>query len=311
MKGVSTSCPPRAHKSTPTRLRTALQALLVALGLVAVVAGLVTVLGGTGAMPGDSRATPNVESELRFYATFWTGFGVLALYAARRPERETNLLRGLSLFLFLAGLARVFAWLDSDRPDTPFLVLLGLELTLPFFILWAQARVASRSDSAEGQPPAEGGELGADGLESLLSGEPSGTSNRRYWIKSNYHRAADERWWHREWISDWRRGPYEVGDLIVLYLSARDGGPACCPAVVEVKSPPRHDPEWVRSHRDADAAERWPFVTETEVVGEVPIESGAPLAVIGKNGQSVQGGYCGIDRFEFERLVRAMLGRSR
>lgn len=125
------------------RLRTALQVLLVALGIVAFVAGLVTVFTGTGGMPGDSRATPNVESELRFYSTFWTGFGVLALYAARRPEQETTLLRGLSLFLFLAGLARVFAWLDSDRPDTQFLVLMALELTLPPLIVWAQARVAT------------------------------------------------------------------------------------------------------------------------------------------------------------------------
>lgn len=125
-------------------MRTALQALLSALGLVAVVAGLVTVFAGTGAMPGDSIATPNVESELRFYAAFWTGFGVLAIYAARRPEGETTLLRGLSLFLFLAGVARIFAWLATDRPDTPFLVLMGLELTLPFLIVWAQARLTSR-----------------------------------------------------------------------------------------------------------------------------------------------------------------------
>lgn len=133
--------PPRAHKATPDRLRTALRVLLIALGLVAFVAGLLTVFAGTGGMPGDSRATPNVESELRFYSTFWTGFGVLALYAARRPERETLLLRGLSLFLFLAGLARVLAWLDAGRPDTPFLVLMGLELALPLFIVWAQARM--------------------------------------------------------------------------------------------------------------------------------------------------------------------------
>lgn len=129
------------------RLRTALQVLLVALGIVAFVAGLVTVFTGTGGMPGDSRATPNVESELRFYATFWTGFGVLTLYAARRPEKETLLLRGLSLFLFLGGLARIPAWLASDRPDTQFLVLMGLELTLPLFIVWAQARVTARAES--------------------------------------------------------------------------------------------------------------------------------------------------------------------
>jgi hypothetical protein len=124
------------------RLRTALQVLLVALGAVAFVAGLVTVFGGAGGIPGDNPATPNLESELRFYATFWTGFGVLALYAARRPEREAMLLRGLALFLFLAGTARIFAWLASDRPDTQFLVLMGLELILPAFIVWAQARVA-------------------------------------------------------------------------------------------------------------------------------------------------------------------------
>jgi hypothetical protein len=307
---VSPFGPPRAHKATRPHLRTALQILLVALGLVAFVAGLVTVLGGTDAMPGDSRATPNVESELRFYSAFWTGFGVLALYAARRPERETNLLRGLSLFLFLGGLARIPAWIASDQPDTQFLVLMGLELTLPLFIVWAQSRVVDQSEKAGKQPAVDGKDLGFGALERLLSMDSSVASGRRYWIKSNYHRADDERWWHRGWISDWRRGSYEVGDLIVLYLSAREGGPACCPAVVEVKSPSRHDPEWVRSHRDADAAERWPFVTETEVVGEVPLESGAQLAVIGKNGQSVQGGYCGIDRSEFERLVQAMLGGS-
>ena len=301
--------PPRAHKATPSPLRTALQVLLVVLGGVAVVAGLVTVFAGTDAITGDSRATPNVESELRFYATFWTGFGVLALHAARRPEQETTLLRGLSLFLFLAGVARIFAWLATDRPDTPFLVLMGLELALPPLIVWAQAQIADRGRRTETSPIAGDGSLGSDGLARLLSEDSATAATRRYWIKSNYHRPDDERWWHRDWISDWRSAPYGVGDLIVLYLSARDGGPACCPAVVEVKSPSRYDPEWVRSHRDAEAAERWPFVTETQMVGEVPIESGAQLTDIGRNGQSVQGGYCEIDRYEFERLVQAMLER--
>jgi hypothetical protein len=148
------------------------------------------------------------------------------------------------------------------------------------------------------------------GLETLLAEDDAVAAARRYWLKSNYHRPDEEHWWHRNWISDWRQGPYEVGDLIVLYLSARDGGPACCPAVVEVTSPSRLDPDWVLAHRDADAAERWPYVTETSVVGEVPIQSGAPLSVIGKNGQSVQAGYCSIDRDEFESLVRAMLGQA-
>ena len=146
------------NKATPDRLRTALQVLLATLGLVAIAAGLYTVLTGTGGMVGDSRATANVESELRFYSVFWTGFGVLTLHAARRPERETLLLRGLALFLFLGGLARIPAWIASDRPDAPFLVLMGLELALPLFIVWAQARIARAGrrslPSAVTEPPA-------------------------------------------------------------------------------------------------------------------------------------------------------------
>ncbi|HEX9967353.1 MAG TPA: DUF4345 domain-containing protein [Solirubrobacterales bacterium] len=126
-------------------LRTGLRILLTALGAVALVAGLYTVLTGNGGMPGDSRASANVESELRFYSAFWAGFGALALYASRRPEREAALLRGLALFLFLGGVARVLAWLASSRPDSPYLVLMGLELTLPLFLVWAQSRVGSRA----------------------------------------------------------------------------------------------------------------------------------------------------------------------
>ncbi|MDQ3726083.1 MAG: phospholipase D-like domain-containing protein [Actinomycetota bacterium] len=143
-------------------------------------------------------------------------------------------------------------------------------------------------------------------LERILAEDEKTAGGRRYWIKSNYHRAGDEAWWHREWVSDWRQAPYEEGDLMVLYLSAWDGGPACCPAVVRVTKPSRFDRQWVIEHRDADAADRWPYVTEVAVVDEVPIDSGAPLSAIGKTGQSVQGGYCSITRDEFEALVGAM-----
>jgi phosphatidylserine/phosphatidylglycerophosphate/cardiolipin synthase-like enzyme len=151
------------------------------------------------------------------------------------------------------------------------------------------------------------GLTGTGDLEAILAEDESSAASRRYWIKSNYHRPAEEHWWHRDWISDWRLAPYEVDDLIVLYLSARDGGPARCPAVVRVTSPSRLDPDWVVRHRDVEAAERWPYVTETSVVGEVPVLLGAELSVVSKNGQSVQGGYCSIARGEFEALVEAML----
>ena len=145
-------------------------------------------------------------------------------------------------------------------------------------------------------------------LDEILAEDETAATTRGYWIKSNYHRAGDENWWHRGWISDRRKAPYEVGDLIVLYLSARDGGPANCPAIVRVVSRSRHDRDWVIAHRDAAAADRWPYVTETAVVAEVPVSSGIPLSLVEKSGQSVQGGYCRISREQFEKFALAMRG---
>jgi hypothetical protein len=199
-----------------------------------------------------------------------------------------------------AEAAELFAdWWEAADPVTPDLI--AAFAALPEF------------SSSHEQPPPVGeplGLVGDPGLEEVLAEDAATAAGRSYWIKSNYHRPDDAQWWHRNWISDWRQGPYEIGDLIVLYLSARDGGPACCPAVVEVTATSRHDPEWVRSHRDVGAADRWPYVTETAVVGEVLPEAGAKLSVIAKNGQSVQGGYCSISRGEFELMVRAMLGAT-
>jgi hypothetical protein len=132
----------------PRWLRNLLQVFLALLGAVALAAGLFTVLTGTNGMPGDSGATPNVESELRFYAVFWSAYGILALLAVRRPEDQTSLVRGLALFLFLGGVGRAIAWVASARPDTQFVVLMGLELALPLFMLWAQARIARPDQSS-------------------------------------------------------------------------------------------------------------------------------------------------------------------
>lgn len=145
------------------------------------------------------------------------------------------------------------------------------------------------------------------GLEQILAESDAVANLRHYWIKSNYHNPDDPRWWHRNWISDWRKAPFEVGDVIVLYLSARDGGPGICPATVRATTRSRLDRKWVIEHRDEAAAERWPFVTQTTFVAEVPIADGVPLSVVKKSGQSVQGGYCGITRSQFERIAREML----
>lgn len=61
---------------------------------------------------------------------------------------------------------------------------------------------------------------GTASFDDILTEDEGTARSRGYWIKSNYHRHDDREWWHRGWISDWRQAPYEIGDFIVLYLSA-------------------------------------------------------------------------------------------
>jgi hypothetical protein len=158
-------------------------------------------------------------------------------------------------------------------------------------------------------PRAYGTPVGVDlpqSLEEILAEDELTALGRGYWVKSNHQRHDDPTWWKRGWISDWRQASYAIGDLVILYLSAKDGGPAICPAVVRVTDPSQLAREWIAAHGDPKAAEQWPYRTMTEVVGEVPVKSGAKLEEFGLSGQSVQGGYCSITRSQFEEALRAM-----
>jgi hypothetical protein len=76
--------------------------------------------------------------------------------------------------------------------------------------------------------------------------------------------------------------------------------------VVRVTEPSELAREWIAEHGDPDAAQQWPYRTMIEVVGEVPITSGAKLEDFGLSGQSLQGGYCSITREQFEEALHAM-----
>ncbi|HET8863968.1 MAG TPA: phospholipase D-like domain-containing protein [Solirubrobacterales bacterium] len=173
------------------------------------------------------------------------------------------------------------------------------------------ASLPVQSPPAKGSP--HGPKLalsGAEDLEAVLAETPSIAASRRYWIKANYHRHDQEDWWKRGWISDRRRASYAPGDLIFLYLSARNGGPARCPAVVRAMTTIRHDPDFVLAEGDAEAVPQWPFVTETARIAQVlPTTEGVELKTMGKTAQSLENGYCGITREQFEAGARALLDK--
>jgi hypothetical protein len=98
---------------------------------VAVVAGAFAVLTGPEGQLGGEAVSASVESEYRFYAALWIGYGAAAWTLAPRVEREPAILTWLMAVLFAAGLARVVAWVAAGTPEAPFLVLMGLELGIP------------------------------------------------------------------------------------------------------------------------------------------------------------------------------------
>jgi hypothetical protein len=144
-------------------------------------------------------------------------------------------------------------------------------------------------------------------LDEILAEDIAAAHSRGYWIKSAYHSPTRPDWWHRNWISDPTHPRYEIGDLIVIYLTGKDGGPQACPSIVRVSSSSRNDPEWVIKHRDAAAAGQWPWVTETTFVADVAIADAVSLTLIDKAAPQTR---ATISRKEFEVLARTMRARK-
>jgi hypothetical protein len=122
--------------------RRALQAVLGAIGTVATVAGSSAVAQGAANVLHGGEVTPNVDSEFRFYASWYAIFGVLLLRAARRPESETAVVRAAAAGFLVAAIARLLSRRAVGRPHALFSVLTALEFGVPIVLIPWQRRVA-------------------------------------------------------------------------------------------------------------------------------------------------------------------------
>ena len=121
-----------------------LRRTLYVVSIVPIVTGTLTVLLGPDSVPSPGEPSANLDSELRFYSVWWIGAGLFLISLAPRVEERTLELRVFFGLLFLTGVSRILAAIDTDWPSTGQLILLGLELTLPVvFVTW-QARVVKR-----------------------------------------------------------------------------------------------------------------------------------------------------------------------
>ena len=120
----------------------ALRVFLAGVAVLCVVTGALVVVGGSNVIPGGGSLPPSVESELRFFATWWLAAGVFVAWVRRDLERRGRELRAFLALVVLAGIARALAWADAGRPDTLFVVLMVIELVLPPLVAVWHARVS-------------------------------------------------------------------------------------------------------------------------------------------------------------------------
>jgi uncharacterized protein DUF4345 len=129
-------------------VRTGLQVFLTVLGCVAVVAGSVTLIFGAASIVGVEDPTPAADSEMRFFAAWYAAAGVAVLRAIPRVETQGNLIRAVAVVFFIAGCARGISWAVVGEPPGVAMLLMVIELALPFVIIpWQAAveRAATRS----------------------------------------------------------------------------------------------------------------------------------------------------------------------
>jgi uncharacterized protein DUF4345 len=84
----------------------------------------------------------NVDSEYRFYASWYHVMGLLVLRAARRPESETTIVRACAAGFFIAACGRLLSVRAVGQPHAFQKVLTGIELAIPAIVLPWQAKVA-------------------------------------------------------------------------------------------------------------------------------------------------------------------------
>lgn len=122
--------------------RTTLARAVVVVAIVAMTTGALSVALGSAIVPGGDGTAASVESELRFYAAWWFGAGLLLLHLAPRLDERVAEFRGVCAVLFVGGVARALGIAHAGAPHWSLLVLMALELLLPPLLVFWHLRTA-------------------------------------------------------------------------------------------------------------------------------------------------------------------------
>lgn len=112
-------------------------------GAVCCLIALAHITLGPAAIPGSVPVNATMDSEDRFYATLFLGFGAALIWCSRDLRARSGVFDALLLVFFAGGVARIVSWLAVGPPAPLFVFLGGVELVLPP-LLWAWQRAALR-----------------------------------------------------------------------------------------------------------------------------------------------------------------------
>ena len=112
-------------------MKSALQYFVLAFGAVCCVIAAAHILTGPAAIPGSVPVNATMDSEDRFYATLFLGFGAGMIWCSRNLAARGKLFDALMLVFFLGGLARIISAIAVGLPSPLFQFLGALELIIP------------------------------------------------------------------------------------------------------------------------------------------------------------------------------------
>ena len=125
-------------------MKAALKSFVLLFGAVCMVIALVHIGYGPASIPGSVPVNATMDSEDRFYATLFLGFGAANIWCAQDLGTRTETFRALMLVFFIGGIARLISALQVGLPSPLFVFLGSLELAIPPIVLWARAKAFPR-----------------------------------------------------------------------------------------------------------------------------------------------------------------------
>jgi hypothetical protein len=118
-------------------MASALKLFVVLFGVVCAAIGMTHIVFGPSSIPGSVPVNATMDSEDRFYATLFVGFGLTLIWCAGDLNARRGAFFWLLIVFFASGLSRIISMTQVGFPHPLFTFLTAVELGLPVALwLW-------------------------------------------------------------------------------------------------------------------------------------------------------------------------------